>query len=119
MKTHVIEINGQKYQLRFGYGALAALGQRWKLKGPAAVADKISKAFDGAEDLKEDMPFDLIQVMAEMTLSAIAAADPKAAKGLKVADIGDLIFKSPDEFSVIFTAYAESITVNTPAPEGK
>jgi len=95
MENQVITIKDQKFTLKFGYGALRALGMLWKVPGPTQVGNRISKAFEGFSGKNAELGFEQIDVIGAMVYSSVVAADSEAAQKITPDDAVQIVTGKP------------------------
>lgn len=103
----VIEIKETQYGLKFGYGALRALGSFWKLPGPAEVGEKISNAFASGDT--QTLTFEQMDVVGAMVWSAIVAKDTTLQSDITPDDCATAVMENPEAFMQVITWYGESL----------
>jgi hypothetical protein len=112
MQHPIITINEIDYSLRFGYGALRALGEVWNVAGPVQVGEKISDSFAGFDG--GDLTYEQIDVIAAMVLSAIIAQDATVKKRLDIDEVAQAMMAQPEAMAEVLTAYMAAM----PQPKG-
>lgn len=116
METQVITINETEYSLKFGYGALRALGEVWGVPSLVQVGEKIADSFAGFDGV--DLSFEQIDVMAAMVFSALIAQDAAIKKQLSIDDVAAGLMEQPDALTNVLTAYMAAMpkAVGKPQP---
>lgn len=133
MKELIIKVNGETLRLKFGFGFLMLLGERWSCKGPYETmnyfingisglikifenvgvndVEKVKQLQDAGESF--DVPFSEIEVLVDiLELSAKAASTDM---GMNRGDIADYIFENPSVMGEIIKTFFESM----PKPEAE
>ena len=104
----ILQINKQKIQLLFGYGALRILAKKYKLKRLSDL-DKIFSKLNFKEG--EEPTLEQMDVLVDLVMAGVLNADAKA--NVSDSEIADHIFlKNPDCLQEVMVAFSESMPVN-------
>ena len=52
MKTLTLQVNGEQYPVKFGFGSNKILGESWKISTYSGVLAEVQKLFPEGEELK-------------------------------------------------------------------
>jgi hypothetical protein len=106
--NHFIEIDGKKYPLKYGYGAIALMGKYWNLDGYEAVINKLANIFPEGQEIQ--MKFDVLEVIGDLIQAGIANAD---GDNVKHEDIVDAVMADPSILVNVFENFRSKL------PQGK
>lgn len=99
-----VQIDNQTYQLRFGFGALRILGERFGLEDYSAVTQLIQEAFASFEKIT----FKQADVLQGLIVSAAIFADEKKYKHLEKMDVIDFMINDTETFNQIIQAVTDA-----------
>lgn len=114
-----LKIGAKAYPLQFGYASMRRLGELLSIETYDGTAQKIAKVFEAlAKQEKEGemLPFEVLDVLGAMLLSAIDGDDVP-----KHAELVDVALTSPEKLGPIMMAWADSMPKpkKTAAPQKK
>lgn len=112
---HTIEIEGQKYPIKFGYGALRILGSKWNCPGVQSVLQRFRDAFE--DENPPDFSFEQGDLVADLILAGVENAGAE-----KLPDPDDLmneVLQNPDILSNTVDLFAKSVSQGNPTPRKK
>ena len=99
-----IKIQGEKYPIKFGYGAFRILGNKWKCSGVQAVAKQFQNIFpEGGSD---DIEFEQGDMIGDLVLAGMENAGVDSTPE-KDDIINEVLFDS-DKLNVVMQAFADS-----------
>lgn len=75
MKQITINIDGKKYPVKYGYGAIRLLGDMWGLKGYAEVVEKVGGLVPEGDDTAVMLKFENLELLADVILAGISNAE--------------------------------------------
>jgi hypothetical protein len=139
-KTHQIKINGTEITLKFGFGLLRLLGEKWGCTGPVDTINHFGKAVGAlvgqladlnitdvatAEAVMQslpatanlDIPFEILNVLTDVVVAAA-----QAQKGTVVPesdDVTEWMLENPQEMTEIITLFMQSMPQQRPEEEKK
>lgn len=99
-----VKINNQTYNLRFGFGALKILGQRFGLEDYTAVTELIQEAFASFDKIT----FKQEDVLKGIIVSAAQFAKDKNADALEDLEIIDFMLNETETFKNIIQAVTDA-----------
>lgn len=113
-----IEISGEKFPLRFGYGAFRILSLKWDCKGPQSVIKKIMEIFPTDAKKDAEIGFDQGDQIGELVLACIQNAEPGREASLDLDEVvGQLMF-DPAKLEYVITAFIENFPkTGNPQPQ--
>ena len=103
-----IELNGTKYPMKFGYGAVRILGDKWNLTGPAKVFDKFSQL--------EPESFDQFEFLAGLICAGITNAGEEAPD---LFDVVDEVMANPHLIEGVMQEFQKRLPQGNPQPAPK
>lgn len=135
MKTHTITINGTAIELKFGFGFLRLLGDKWGCAGPVAVMAHFGGAIQGLADalasvnitdaataeeaVKKlpadtniDIPFAAVDALTDVVTTAVQAQKSIVPDA---DDVAQWMLENPEEMTAIVTLFMQSLPVQRPA----
>lgn len=138
MKTHQITINDTTITLKFGFGFLRLLGQKWNCEGPIAIINKFAMAVQSLTamlaqngitdvasvealaqtlpaDAKIDISFETIEVLADVVVAAAEAQKDTLVPDPD--DVAEWLFEHPAEMSPIIELFMASMPQQRDEPK--
>lgn len=103
-----VEINGEKYPLKYGYGSIVLLGEKWGLPGYEEVLSKLASVFPEGGEIK--MKFDILEVIGDLILAGITNGGGDVSK----ADIVDSVIENPEILVRVFEAFRSKLPQEKP-----
>lgn len=107
MKDFIV-IDGIKYPLKYGYGAISLLGKYWDLDGYEAVINKLATVIPEGEEIQ--LKFNVLEVIGDLIHAGIANA---SGDGVAHADIVDAVMADPSILTSVFESFRSKL------PQGK
>lgn|SRR5690554_544982 len=117
MANTYIEIDGELYPVKFGYGAFRAMGAMWQCKGINDTIQHLTK-LDGVEG---DLTFEQADIIADVVLAGIKCAGVVDVE-INRDDIMDAILADPGLMAQVMEDLASSFPTAKPgetAPKTK
>ncbi len=108
-----IEIDGKKYPLKYGYGAIALLGEKWDLDGYEAVIDKLVKLFPDGKEIQ--LKFTVLEAIGDLVLAGVINAGGNVAK----EDIITQVLATPAILSDVFALFMSKLPKANPVETKK
>ncbi len=105
---HIIELNGEKFQLKFGYGAFRILASAWDCKGIQSVAAKFQEIFPAEATEDAEISFEQADQIGDLVLAGIQNANPGAEQDLDRDEVVGLMMFDPTKLQLVITAFMES-----------
>lgn len=110
----IVKVNGKKYQLKFGFGAIRIICEKHgytKISG----FDELLKKYNLGE--MEDPTFEQLGFIGDIVVAGIKNVDKKAE--LTSDDVLDSLMATPEKFTEIFNLFAKSLPQQNAKPAGK
>lgn len=107
---HTIEINGSQYPIKFGYGAIRALGVYLNTPGYDTTIVKVNELLQqlvAAEKEGVNISFEVTDALGYLLLAGMDNADPD--NEFEHTDLCDIILLNPELLQPVFEVFMASM----------
>lgn len=127
MESLQLEIGGRIYVLRFGFGCLRVLSEKWECEGVQQTVNELLRRMSGLKELSPDqqilvpdfgadVPISAIEAFGEVTVAAVRFG---SGERLEVDDVCDHLLRQQDLPPKIMEAFIASLPKPNPDDAGK
>lgn len=109
MNKRLLEVQGVKYAVKFGFAANRILANKWKCKTLGEIGAKITKRLNFKEGTEPT--FDQLAYLGDLIHAGILSQTPNAE--ITAGDVMDAIMEHPAELTELLKLYIDSM----PKPE--
>ena len=107
----IIEIQGSKYPIQFGYGALKILGKKWNAPGIQSTIKKIQEIFPEKEG--DEMTWEGMEVLSEVIIAGLQNGDKNYDDRFSEEDILNGVVLNPKSVQKISAELVSSFSGNS------